>query len=156
MTEPKPLSDERPYGLYGFPNVPVRKEPDPIADLTVDQIRELAKRLGDDSSELGSIKATLAVNCKECRRLAEFGCTYDEKKSAHTNLFTVLEKLCNLIDERDATIRRRGELIAWLVSGDAVVVRGDGGICIHTKSAAEIGREYATEVHAIVAGLEQD
>lgn len=69
---------------------------------------------------------------------------------------TDIDGLLATIRERDATIRRRGELIAWLVSGDAVVVRGDGGICIHTKSAAEIGREYATEVHAIVAGLEPE
>lgn len=66
--------------------------------------RAVRKRLGDevcakieqeiqDADECRSIKATLCVNCQPGRVLHNLGCVYDEKKSVHTNLIGILEKL---------------------------------------------------------------
>ena len=80
--------------LQGYCNTPIAKpEADEFESKTIREIREQAKQLGRDASQLAEVRATLIVNCREGRELAKFGCTYDQSKCVLVNLVSIFEKL---------------------------------------------------------------
>lgn len=78
-------------------------ESKPIDEMTFAEIRKLTDTLADSHHELGSVRATLAVNCQPARSLRQLGIEFDEKLSTYKNLIAILEKLLNLAVAPDAS-----------------------------------------------------
>ena len=60
---------------------------------TIAEICEEVERLGRGALQLGKIRATLIVNCREDQSLGKLGCKYDESKSVLVNLISIIERL---------------------------------------------------------------
>lgn len=62
-------------------------------NMTPKQVREWGENLAYDASQLGEVRATLIVNCKEGRPLRKLGITYDKNRNVISNLVIILKKL---------------------------------------------------------------
>ena len=64
-----------------------------LDNMTQREIKELCDSFEGRVQELGEIRATLIVNCKEGRALHKLGIEYDDKKTALRNLVYILDRL---------------------------------------------------------------
>jgi hypothetical protein len=66
-----------------------------------DELKKLitqAEWLEERVHELGSIRATLEVNCQPGHSLHKHGCEYSPDKTIHDNMFSMLKRLSDLLD----------------------------------------------------------
>lgn len=71
-----------------------------LENMTIKEIRKEIARLEGNSRELGEIRATLVVNCRRGRRLAQLNISYADHKSVLNNLIEILQILVRKIDAK--------------------------------------------------------